>query len=404
MKNLHKKILVIIFAAMFLILPVMSFIFMPKSQEAAFSENENRYLARYIEPDFPGYAKNFFNKKPNNIKDKRFMNGFDSWFADRFILRENWIILQNQLELLQGKTEINGVFTVDGRMILAWKEDEIQDSVTQTILKSVDSFAERMNSEFGTESYIMLIPTAQEIYMDLLPPNSQPGNQTMLIKNCYDGLENMTNIDAATHLFENSGSYIYYRTDHHWTAYGSYWGYHAAAKKMGIIPYELGRFDAEHASSDFRGTLFSKTLDFKITPDVVTFYTLSPVDNYLPEIKMTVNTGSEITVHDSLYFREFLDEKDKYAAFTGQNSPIMDIETDLENNDKSLLIFKDSFAHCMIPFLVNHYKRITVLDMRYLNTDIRDYVQPQDYSQILFVFSAPNFAEDTNLRKLDMTK
>jgi hypothetical protein len=407
MKNLHKKIFVILFVALVVTLPAATFIFMPK-ENPLFSENENRFLSRFVEPDFGGYFRNFFNRKPNNIKSKQFMNGFDDWFADRFVLREDWIILQNELEMLQGKTEINGVFVVGDRMIQVWRAEHPRpyytaDAVSDAdrILHSVDGFARRMNQLYGTESYIMLVPSAQEIYIDTLPPNSQPGNQSALIKYCYDNLEHFTPIGVMTYLAENSNNYIYYRTDHHWTTFGSYWGYFAAAKQLGLTPYDLGRFHVEHASSDFRGTLFSKTLNFRVTPDVIQFYTL--LSDTEREVHLRVNNGNEITEQDSLYFREFLEKKDKYAAFMGLNSPIMEVSANVEN-DKSLLIFKDSFAHCMIPFLANHYSRITVLDMRYINTDIREFVELQDYSQILFVYSATNFAEDNNLRKLDRTE
>ncbi|MCL1788822.1 MAG: DHHW family protein [Oscillospiraceae bacterium] len=397
MKNFHQKILVILFTLICVALPVLTFIFIPK-EPTPFSENENRFLSASVKPDLSGYIKNFFTKKPNNIKSKQFMNGFDSWFADRFILREDWIVLQNELETLQGKTEINGVFIVGDKMLQSWRGDsEGPGADIGPTLNSVDGFAKKTAEQYGTESYIMLVPTAQEIYADLLPANAQPGNQAALIKHCYDHLEHLTSVGVMTYLSENSDRYIYYRTDHHWTTYGAYWGYYAAAKNMGITPYELGRFNIEHAASDFRGTLFSKTLNFRITPDVIQFYTLScDTEN---TTRLQINNGNEITEYDSLYLREYLDKKDKYAAFMGLNSPIMDVFTDVDNG-KSLLIFKDSFAHCMIPFLANHYSRITVLDMRYINTDIEEFVALGDYGEILFVYSVTNFAEDSDLRKL----
>lgn len=404
MKDLHKKILVTLFAVIFLALPTATFIFMPQeiSGKPVFSENENRYLSSFVKPNFTGYIGNFFNGTPNNIKNKQFMNGFDSWFADRFILREDWIILQNELETLSGKFEINGVYVVDDRMIQSWREDAKQTKQAELTTDAIDKFAGELQELHGTKSYLMLIPTAQEIYKDLLPANSQPGNQAALIKYCYDRTQNLVGIDAMTYLVQQeSDSYLYYRTDHHWTAYGSYWGYYAAAKSMGITPYELGRFNVEHASSDFRGTLFSKTLNFRVTPDSILFYTHAQNP---PKVKLTINNGGEITEHDSLYLREFLSKKDKYAAYMGLNSPIMEITTDIggnnDDNSKSLLVFKDSFAHCMLPFVANHYSRITVLDMRYINTDIREIVDLEDYSEVLFIYSATNFAEDTDLRKI----
>ncbi|MCL1902985.1 MAG: DHHW family protein [Oscillospiraceae bacterium] len=400
MKNLHKIILVALFTLICFALPAATFFLMPK-EAAPFSQNENRFLSAFIKPDLGGYATTFFNKSPNNIKNKQFMNGFDAWFADRFLLRENWIVLKNELEMLQGKTEINGVFIVDDKMLQSWRDDErgLNSDIDLT-LSAVDEFARKMNDEAQAQSYIMLVPTAQEIYVDLLPANSQPGNQAALIKHCYDNLETLTSIGVMTYLSENSDRYIYYRTDHHWTTYGAYWGYYAAAINMGITPYELGRFNVEHAASNFRGTLFSKTLSFRVTPDVIQFYTLSSNSPYSQNsLRLRVNNGREVTEYDSLYLREFLEQKDKYAAFMGLNSPIMDVYTDIDNG-KSLLLFKDSFAHCMIPFLANHYSHITVIDMRYINAALEEYIKLSDYKEVLFLYSATNFAEDNDLRKL----
>jgi hypothetical protein len=277
---------------------------------------------------------------------------------------------------------------------MAWRGSPEQQ--TDSILSAVDSFAEGMKQGYNIDSFIMLAPTAQEIYKDTLPLNSQPGNQTALIKYCYDSLEYLTSIDVATYLAENSERYIFYRTDHHWTSEGAYWGYYAASGKLGFAPHSTGRFNVEHATSDFRGTLFSMTLNYQITPDTISLYTLT---SNAPKVSMSINTGLEVAQHDSLFMREFLDTKDKYAVFLGRNSPIMEITTDL-GNDKSLLMFKDSFAHCMLPFLVNHYSRITVLDMRYLGENIGQFVDFAEYEQVIFVYEATNFAQDTNLRKL----
>jgi hypothetical protein len=397
MINLHKKLLVILFAVVIVAFPIATFATLPQ-EKSPFSENENKFFLPYIEPDFGGYFRNFFNGKPNNIKDRRFMNRFDQWFSDRFVLREDWIILKNELDTLSGKTEINEVFNVGDKLILAWRGEA--DEVTGSIAGAVDGFAERLRDTYEIDSYVMLVPSAQEVYKDLLPPNAQPGSQAALIKFCYDNMPSLTHIDVATYLAENANRYIYYRTDHHWNTDGAYWGYFAAAQKLGFSPHGSGRFNIEHASTDFRGTLFSKTLNFKITPDSISLYTLAVNP---PALTLTVNTGAEITVHDTLYMREFLDKKDKYAVFLGLNSPIMTIETDLDN-DKSLLIFKDSFAHCMIPFLANHYSRITVLDMRYLNDDVRKFVEIEEYEQVLFLFEATNFAQETSLRRLDSAR
>jgi len=265
---------------------------------------------------------------------------------DGFTLKNNLISLRNELERLQGKTEINGVFTTGDRMILAWRENPktLQNADT---LERVDGFAQRMFERHGIESHIMLVPTAQEIYMNLLPPNSRPGNQTALITRFYDGLAHFTHIDVATYLAENSDGYIFYRTDHHWTAFGAYWGYYAAAQKLGITPFSLGHFNVEHTVTDFRGTLFARTLNSRITPDVVSSYTLS------------AQRGGGAT-----------------------------------DNVQSLLIFGDGFADSVIEFLANHYSQITRLDLRFFCENYEwEPIDIEGYTQILFIFGAVNFAE-----------
>ena len=94
---MHKKIGIIIFACIIIALPILTLFKLPK-EKAPFSENENRYLS-----EFPTVSL-------SSIKDETFMNGFDSWFSDRFYGREQWISAMNDSERLMGKTEISTVY------------------------------------------------------------------------------------------------------------------------------------------------------------------------------------------------------------------------------------------------------------------------------------------------------
>ncbi|MBR6599830.1 MAG: hypothetical protein IKK88_05975, partial [Oscillospiraceae bacterium] len=98
------------------------------------------------------------------------------------------------------------------------------------------------------------------------------------------------------------------------------------------------------------------------------------------------------------YFRDFLEKKDKYSTYLGSNQPAVTIRTNLES-DKKLLVFKDSYANSFIPFLTQHYKEITVLDMRYI-ANYKDYADPEEYSQILFLYNSTTFCSDNNIKKI----
>ena len=143
-----------------------------------------------------------------------------------------------------------------------------------------------------------------------------------------------------TKLYETRDEYIFYRNDHHWTTLGAYYAYASTIKKMGFSPVLLNKYEIEHASSGFKGTLYSKSLYDRIKPDVLDFY------NYSNGAKVTsvlINNGIDETENSAIFFRDFLNKKDKYSAFLGTNQPVISIKTNADNNNK-LLVIKDSYA------------------------------------------------------------
>ena len=375
---------------------------LPKKEK---SENENRYLA-----DFPSAinekkletAKNpadvWNSVKWKYINDRSghaFKDDFETYLSDHIVGREDWVKASNRIQTLSGKKEINGVYTLDNQMIQTFKEynaDDVNNSIY-----AMNAFAERFPDK---QMFFMLAPTVQEFCSGKIPSYEGLLSEKTFIDDCYKKLRNISAIDCRSFLASNSDEYIYYRTDHHWTSLGAYYAYQSAAKLLGYTAYGYGSFNIETASSDFRGTLYSKTLDDSIPADNIDYYTLSKNE---PKVKMTCINGSEVKEYDSLYVRDFLNEKDKYSSFTGSNVPIVEIETDVDT-DKTLLIIKDSYAHSLVPFLSKHYSKITMVDMRYINTSLNDLINLDDYSQVLFMYNAVTFAEDGNITKLGLTK
>lgn len=187
---MYKKITIVLFMMITVGLTLVSFIVMPK-EEQPFSENENRYLTKM--PDM----------NLTSISNKSFMGNFSSWFSDRFVWREDWITFKNQSEIALGKKEVNGIFITENQMIQAWRDYDLTQ--TQRLINSINNFTERHND---IPVYVMLIPTAQEIYQDTLPQYAVVGNQKNYIKTVYDSLSNITTIDAYSLLSSNKHDYL----------------------------------------------------------------------------------------------------------------------------------------------------------------------------------------------------
>ncbi len=396
-----EKLMIGLFAAVLLSIPIAT-IALPDMER---SENENRTLAKFptlVNEKKLEQAESFGDYIDAvkwdyiTVRDKNsYMDDIEVYYSDHLVGREMWVQAKNGMESLIGKEEINGVYTKDNQMIQVFKKYD--EKVVSDSLKAMSVFAAN-HAELPCS--IMISPTSQEMNFNEMPKYNGYLSQKTFIENCYNGVNGITTIDCLSYLSGHKDDYIFYRTDHHWTSLGAYYAYCAAGKALGYTPYNLSDFNIETASSDFRGTLYSKTLDNSVTPDSIDYYHLK---NNAPEITMTVFDGAKETEYDSLYVRDYLAVKDKYSSFTGNNQPIIDIETNL-GNGKKLLLIKDSYAHSIVPFLANHYEKITMVDMRYINGDLNYFLDLSEYTQALFMYNAVSFAEDETARKIQLTK
>ncbi len=374
-----RKISAIVFFFIITLIPVLILILPQKD----FSENENRVLT-----SFPSLTW-------DSIASGKFMKDFESFFADHFVLRDSWIAAKTQTELLAGKKEVNGVFVLKDRLIQ--KVEDYDRTLVNKNVNALIGFSDRVEVPCA----MMLIPTACEIQKDRLDPNAPILNQKMLIESVYSRMDGrLSTVDVYSPLYSSKDEYIYYKTDHHWTSLGAYLGYSAASKALGYQTVSLNSFDVQHASHSFYGTLFSKVIYDKTGPDTIDYY-FYPKGTTVKEV--VVDTGSEKKVYDSMYFREYLTQKDQYSSFLGSNQPAVTVRSNAPSG-KKLLVIKDSYAHSLVPFLTQHYSEITMIDLRYINVALNQKYDLSEYDQILFVYNVENFIEDQNIVKLNFTE
>ena len=385
-----KKITAILFFLIVLIIPMVTFI-LPKED---FSQMENRTLATFPKLNI------------NALVQRQFMKGFDSYFSDHFVFRDQWISLKGNVEYAQGKRESNNIFICKDRYIQ--RLDTPDMSNIERTVEALNIFAETK----GIVPYIMIVPSASEIQSDYLPPDaaSTTWDQQELITDINRKLgANAVPIDVYKCLYAQKDENIFYKTDHHWTTEGAYYAYVEAGKSLDYQGLNRDLFNIENVSNDFYGTLYSRSAYRNIDPDIIQIYSNDLINNIE---SYTVFDGKEEKRYDSIYFREYLDAKDKYSLFLGPNQPIVTItkKTLAQKSsidppiEKNILIFKDSYAQAFAPFLTEAYDKITLVDMRYLNTSFEEYINLDDYSQVLFLYSMDTIVNTTDLTKINWEK
>lgn len=344
-----------------------------------FSENQNRYLAK-----LPVFS-------PKKLFSGDYTDGLETYLADHFIFHDALISAKNGTELAVGQDEINGIYITEDRLIE--KIAEPDPEVTKNSIDCINSFAE----VFGKPVFFMLIPTQAEIYRDKLPKNAPNPDQKEYIDNVTGQLNGVAAIDVYTPLAARSSEYIYYRTDHHWTTRGAYTAYRAASRRMGYEYLTEESFDRYHCTDSFRGTFYSKVLLDTAKPDTIDIYL--PTDSERRR-EVTLEIYSDITaepeIHEGMYFYDHLEKKDKYSVFFGTNQPMIKMTTGAKGG--RLLILKDSYAHCMVPFLAEHYSEITMLDTRYIQVPINRLIDPTEYDQALLCYNVSTFMDGVRFR------
>ena len=357
------------------------FIFNPKSD---FSASEKRPLQKFPDASL------------ENIISGDFGTEFESYFADHFPARNLWVGFNAYYQLDTGNNGASGIYRCkDGYLINKPVENPwgLQDNINV-----VTDFKQTVKD---TPMTMMLVPSTGYVCDDVLP----------LIHNAYE--DDAYFADAAQKLSDGGVSFIdlrdsfkqayrdgkqlYYKTDHHWTTYGAYLGAYrylhrnSAIEKTDITEIMAGieTYAPETKSSAFLGALYSRApLSCVHGEDL-------DLPQNLPEVTVTIGNGT-----GAVYVEEKMETKDKYSTYFGGNHSEVVIENPACENGKTLVLIKDSFANSMVPYLMDSYSKIIMLDLRYFDGSVMNYIKEAQPDEILFLYELSQFAEAEHFSKL----
>ena len=341
------------------------------------SDVENRTLAQF--PEFSW----------EDLKDGGFTKGVEEYFADQFPLRDQWTGLKARTEQVLGKREFNGVYLCGDALIA--KVEPPKDGLEEKNL----SYVSRLAESAEVPVYLGLIPSAAEIWRDRLPKGAESWDQAAFIARAAE-LEGVEFVDFLTALRDHAGERtwegIFYRTDHHWTTLGAYYGYAALMEALGrggeVPEPEAVRARDLPVSNGFQGTLYSQSGIHWLEPDSIEFW--------VEESGLTVTSWRDGTPKEAgLYDWDYLGKKDKYSAFLGGNQPLCVIQN--PEGEGKLLVIRDSYADSLAPFLALRFEEVHLLDPRYYRYSAAKYAEDKGLDAIAVVYSVPNFITDRNL-------
>lgn len=337
------------------------------------SETENRPLQT-----FPAW--NF-----DQVLSGQYEKDLNTWFSDQFVFRNGYIHIRYLVQKWMGVKEIQGVYLAKNRLI------EKANSINKEQLSRNITSINKLKQDYPDLNVgFMLAPNAVNIEKDYLPKFSYDIDQNKQMDQIYNGIDqSIVKIDLRKNLEKHKDEYLYYKTDHHWTSLASFYAYNQLAEKFNLSKTKKSNYTIYPVSTSFEGTLANKTGSVGIQDEI---------DIYVPkkDCNYIVTDESTNTKSRTIYHSDALNTKDQYTVFMGGNKALYHINMD-NDSTRHLLLIKDSYANSLIPFLINQYQSITVVDPRYYFEDYSRLMDDDSITDVLFMYNTNTFVQDTSL-------
>lgn len=376
MKKQLKYTPALVFCIFIFIIPILYL----SITDSDYSPLEKRKLSQFPEPTL----KSVFNGK--------FGEDFETYLNDQMPLRTFFVGTNAYYDQLSGRNGMSGIYNgKDDYLLVTPVEDK---STFDNNIRFIGEFID----EIPKPVYVCIVPSAGCIYNDKLPLNHYNYNDEALINKVKDGFseyDNCTFIDIMSDFKTLSGSeQLYYKTDHHWTSLGAFECYNILGNYMGFTPTKQDQFNIE-SYSGFYGTNYSKSaLWFNRGETLEVWDNKKRADQ---PVSVVISDGGEVTATDSLFNRNNLDTEDQYTVFLDGNHAMVTINNENAETDRKLLLLRDSYSHCLAPFLVDNYSEIILVDVRYYLNPVSDIVTSQNIDDILLLYSIDSIVNSTDL-------
>ena len=235
------------------------------AKDREFSPNENRYLSgvpvcsvdRIFSCDFQEDLENYLN--------------------DQILGRDQWITAKTALQKTCGDTDIGGAYVgKDGYDFEKILPEDIDDKLVNRNIQSVQQFLEKSTAQVKKEHMsFLLVPTSGLVMKEYLPKNAILFDQEAYMDRVKDDLTEYRFMDGRK-IFQSemdsktkADKALYYRTDHHWTTYGAFVAFEEWCKQTGHSFEGADAYETETVTKQFRGSLYSKILDYDSAYDSI---------------------------------------------------------------------------------------------------------------------------------------
>ena len=299
-----------------------------------------------------------------SLFDGTYFKKFDSYVTDQFVERDAFRKIKIDIEL-STKGEYNNLYLYD---------DYIIEEIFPLNSNSINNLTSKIN--YIKDTYLN---DNSNIYYTIIPDKNYFVNNGNLKLN-YDKLQdmmknNLSNINYIN-IFDKLTLDNYYKTDTHWKEEDLFNVANTIANQMN---FDITNNNVVNTITTFKGSYAGR---LSVTKDIDTIKTISN-----PSTLNSSVYNYETKKYTDIYDYTKINSLDKYDIYLSGAVPIIDIINNNSSSDKELIVFRDSYGSSLIPLLIEGYKKITVIDIRYISSKILNkYIDFND-QDVLFMYS-----------------
>lgn len=323
-----------------------------------------------------------------NVMRGSFMEQWEENMSDQFFGKSMLLRVKAAMDRFGGSRLENGIYIGQGGQLL----EEIEVADDRRLSASLDAIKSYTETYPDVSATVMLIPDAACVMSDSLPAFAAVEDQRQLFGMVERELGDAVQwVDAVSAMNEHASEKLYYKTDDRWTTLGAFYVFQAAAPTLGIEENVSDDFVSYTVTDSFTGALATRS--------GVGLSEREQIDIYVPaegDDDVVVSYVDESRKTTSLYDSSKLDTKDKYDVFLGGDTSLVDIRT-VSTSEKRLLVVRDSFADCFIPFLAPYYREIVVVDPGLYSGTIADIMDTYRITDMLILYSGNSFFTDNHI-------
>jgi hypothetical protein len=285
-----------------------------------------------------------------NLLGGTFGNQFEAYVSDRVWQRSVITAAAKGFRQLRGFRFADGAITTGSLLSLSDRNVELfyyKPDSAQAYADVINLYRSKLPE--NVRVFSLLAPTQIE-FMAEKYRNSSDAERLALDAVSAALSDGVTFVDAYDTLAQHyqAGDYIYFRSDHHWTALGAYYAYCAYAEAAGIEPLPLSAY-TRHRLENFLGYLYNTYPRDSIAanPDAIEYYTYN----------------GDLSTEPAMFYPPEPGAPTRYGIFLNGDHDIFEIHTSV-GNGKTAILVKDSYANAFAPWLAPHYENIVLLDPR----------------------------------------